>query len=138
MFNVILRHKFRVQAQICEKAKAYERVRFSRARFYKYPWYYLVKHGIARHLSSGCHLYATAASIGNKKERKTYVNNLRDVLDQNAGCSFSVDFRPAIADPCLQVADYCAWAIQRKWERDDKRSYALIEDRVTYEYNLWG
>jgi len=25
-----------------------------------------------------------------------------------------------------KVADYCAWAIQRKWERDDLRSYELI------------
>lgn len=27
----------------------------------------------------------------------------------------------------LQVADYCCWAIQRKWERHDERYYALVE-----------
>jgi hypothetical protein len=37
----------------------------------------------------------------------------------------------------LQVADYCAWAIMRKWERGDTRSYDMIKDRVTYEYDVW-
>jgi hypothetical protein len=30
---------------------------------------------------------------------------------------------PHMSDPCLQVADYCTWAIQRKWERGDERSH---------------
>lgn len=138
VFDTILRREFIVQAQVCEKSKAYPHIRRSKARFYKYPWYYLVKHGVARHLHRNSHLYATAASIGTRKERTTYVSNLRDVLDQNVGCSFSVDFRPSMADPCLQVADYCAWAIQRKWELGDARSYELIADRITYEYDLWN
>ena len=46
---------------------------------------------------------------------------------------------PSHADPCLQVADYCAWAIQRRWEsgKQDIRSYDLIKDRITYEYDLF-
>ncbi len=50
---------------------------------------------------------------------------------------WATDFWPSGADPCLQVADYCAWAIQRKWEKGDARSYDLIKDRITYEYDLW-
>jgi len=38
----------------------------------------------------------------------------------------------------LQIADYCTWAIQRKWERTDAKSYNIIKDRITYEYDLWG
>jgi len=53
---------------------------------------------------------------------------------------WKTDFMPCAADPCLQVADYCAWAVQRKWESggQDIRSYDLIKDRITYEYDLWG
>ncbi|MGB1219944.1 MAG: DUF3800 domain-containing protein [Alcanivoracaceae bacterium] len=138
VYETILQHDFQVQAQICEKSKAQSHIRSSKARFYKYPWFYLVKHGVAPLLSSSSHLYATAASIGTKKERKTYITNLNDVMEQTVGCDFTVDFRPCQADPCLQVADYCAWAIQRKWELGDSRSYDLIEDRVTYEYDLWN
>ena len=46
-------------------------------------------------------------------------------------------FCPAATDPCIQVADYCAWAIQRKWELDDDRSYVLIADHITAEYDLF-
>jgi len=42
------------------------------------------------------------------------------------------------ADPCLQIADYCAWAIQRKWERQDLRSYDLIRAKIRSEYDLWA
>ena len=37
----------------------------------------------------------------------------------------------------LQVADYCNWAIFRKWERGDTRSYDLISSRVLSEFDLF-
>lgn len=139
VYETILQHDFRVQATVCEKAKAQPQVRSSKARFYKIPWYFHLKHGLAPHIPQNSHLVVTAASIGNKKERATYLNGLNDVAQQNiSGASWCVDFRPAMADPWLQLADYCAWAIQRKWERGDMRSYDQIRHRITYEYELWA
>jgi len=40
--------------------------------------------------------------------------------------------------PIRACTDYCTWAIQRKWERNDSRSYGLIKQRITYEYDLWA
>jgi len=37
----------------------------------------------------------------------------------------------------LQVADYCNWAIFRKWEREDTRSYELIRSRVLSEFDIF-
>jgi hypothetical protein len=37
----------------------------------------------------------------------------------------------------LQVADYCNWAIFRKWEREDTRSYDLIRSRVLSEFDIF-
>jgi hypothetical protein len=37
-------------------------------------------------------------------------------------------------DPCLQVADYATWAIQRKHEKNDARSYNLIKDKIASEF----
>lgn len=34
---------------------------------------------------------------------------------------------------CLQAADYVAWAIAHKYERDDFRAYAQIADRIAVE-----
>jgi hypothetical protein len=41
-------------------------------------------------------------------------------------------------DPMLWVADYCAWAIQRKWETGDTRSHKLIEEKISTEFDLWS
>jgi hypothetical protein len=43
----------------------------------------------------------------------------------------------AATDPCLQVADYCAWVIQRKWERGDTVSYDMIREKIATEFDLW-
>ncbi|MER8816303.1 DUF3800 domain-containing protein [Mesorhizobium sp. M0965] len=138
VFEEMLKHEFQVQAMICEKAKAQPQVRSSKARFYKYPWYYLFKHGIAPHIVEDMRLLIIAASIGTKKERTTFTTALSDVMDQTVGgIPWAVDFRPSHCDPGLQVADYCAWAIQRKWERGDTRSFDLIKDRISYEFDLW-
>lgn len=139
VYAAIQPHDVRIQATICEKAKAQPHLTSTRARFYKYPWYYTLKHGVAPLVDAGDELLVTAASIGSKKERTTYCSELDDVVNQTMKATrWAVDFRPSYCDPCLQVADYCAWAIQRKWERGDTRSYDLISHLVTREYDLWG
>lgn len=138
VYSTIMDYSFKIQVTVCEKSKALPKIRESKARFYKYPWYYHFKHGLAPHLKSNDRLHIMAASIGTKKEKMTFVNNLRDVIDQSAkDIPWAVDFRPAQCETHLQVADYCAWAIQRKWETGDARSYDLIKPRITYEYDLW-
>lgn len=138
VFDCILEHDFHIQATICEKAKAQPQVRTDKARFYKYPWFYHFTHGIAPHVPKQAELLVTTASLGTRKERLTFTSSLSDVMNQTVrDAKWAVDFRPSQTDPCLQVADYCAWAIQRKWERDDRRTYDRLQDRVTYEYDLW-
>ena len=138
VFETMLSYPFKVQATICEKSKAQPHVRDSKAIFYKYPWFYHFKHGIANRLEPESQLLVTAASIGTRKEKTTFRSALDDVMVQAVRRgSWAVDFRPCATDPCLQVADYCAWAVQRKWERGDTRSYDMIASRITYEYELW-
>jgi Protein of unknown function (DUF3800) len=138
-FQTILKHEFKVQATILEKSKAQPQVRSSKARFYKIPWFYHFKHGIGPFVDTKRKLLVTAASIGNKKEKLSFCNAIGDVVSQSLGPNnWAVDFRPASTDCCLQIADYCAWAIQRKWEMKDSRSFDLIAKRVSYEYDLWS
>jgi Protein of unknown function (DUF3800) len=138
VYAEIMRHQFQFQATICEKSKAQPQVRTSKARFYKYPWFYHFKHGIAPNLTDDQRLVVTAASIGTRRERSTYTNALKDVVSQSAlGVDWVVDFRPSMSDHLLQVADYCAWAVQRSWERGDSQSLDLIRERMSYSFELW-
>lgn len=138
VFETIRGRQFSVQATIMEKAKAEPQVRESRPRFYQYGWYYHFKFGAGRLIKPNAEALITTASIGTRKEQAAFKASVDDVMRQTVRAQkWATDFCPAAADPCLQVADYCAWAIQRKWERNDTRSYDLIADRVTYEYDLW-
>lgn len=139
VFDTICRHDFLIQATIMEKRKAQPHVKKSKANFYKYGWFYHFKHGAGKLVDPKKETLILAASIGSRKEKLSFLTSVRDVLTQTVPSSkWQADFCPSAVDPCLQVADYCAWAIQRKWERQDTRSYDLIKDRITYEYDLWS
>jgi hypothetical protein len=142
VFEAICKREFTIQATITimEKSKAYPRVRETRPRFYQYGWYYHFRHGTPKFVAKASELMVVAASIGTRKEKAAFQRAVGDVLAQTVKKPCKVNFCPAAADPCLQVADYCAWAIQRKWESNlkDLRSYNLIKERITYEYDLWA
>jgi hypothetical protein len=138
VFATIVKHPFSIQATIAEKAKAQPHVRISKPTFYQYAYFYHFKYGVSERLGCAPETLVTTASLGTKKERAAFEQAVGDVLTQTHRGSWKADFRPCQADPCLQVADYCAWAIQRKWERADVRSYDLIVNKVTYEYELWA
>jgi hypothetical protein len=137
VFEIIRKHAFSIQATIIEKSKAKPDIRKTREVFYKHGYFYHFKHGTSKQLGSDQNTLVTTASLGVKKEKAAFQNAVHDVLKQtkNTG-QRATDFLPCQSDPCLQVADYCAWAIQRKWERGDDRSYILIQDKITYEHDL--
>lgn len=138
IFALIQKTDIRIDATILEKSKAQPQTRTSDHVFYKYAWYYHFKHVASRILKNGDELQITVASIGTKKGRIAFLSGLNDVLNQTTQRYKSVtSFWPAQADPCLQIADYCTWAIQRKWERGDEQFYNLIRNKISTEYELW-
>ncbi|WP_374421122.1 DUF3800 domain-containing protein [Novosphingobium arvoryzae] len=139
VFDAILKHDFSIQATIMEKRKAAPKIRPSDHRFYQYGWYYHFLHGMEKPLEACDELHVTAASIGTKKGQIAFTDAVRDVIRQTEGKKRKVrsSFWQCQSDPCLQVADYCTWAIQRKWERGDRAYFDLIADRITYEYDMF-
>ncbi len=141
VYKVITAAKFTVQATIMEKTKAQPHVRTTKPVFYQYGYFYHFKFGATAQLDAQSEALVTTASLGTRKERIAFQGAVADVMRQTKRVKeWRADFMPCHADPCLQVADYCAWAIQRKWEsgHKDVRSYDLIKDRITYEYDLWA
>lgn len=139
VFEAIAMHDLSIQATIMEKAKAQPQTRTSDSCFYKYGWFYHFHHGMPSVARPYSEIHVTAASIGFRRERSLFKGAVSDVMNQTIrGKKWSADVFPAATDPCLQVADYCAWAVQRKWERDDSRSYDIIKDKISYEYDLWA
>ena len=139
VYETIMGRDFSIQATIMEKSKAHQSIRESRPKFYKTGFYFHFRNGVSRLVDQSSETLFTTACLGVKKERVAFQDAVSDVMwrTHRSGV-WRADFMPCQADPCLQVADYCAWAIQRKWERDDLRSYDIIRERISYEYDLWG
>jgi hypothetical protein len=139
VFALLQTQELRVDATVLEKSKAQPQTRRDEPTFYKYAWFYHFKHVAHQVAKVDDEVLLTAASIGTKKKRGAFVNAVVDVIDQTHSryhCRYA--FWPAQSDPCLQIADYCTWAIQRKWEMKDERSFLLIKDKIKTNYDLWA
>lgn len=138
VFGLISKHDFRVDATILEKSKAAPQTRSTEVRFYQYAWYYHFKHIAPQIFSKGDEAFVCAASIGTTKKRASFRSALNDVVQQAIPeLAWKAAFWPAMSDPCLLVADYCAWALRRKWENGDTRSYETIQNKIATEFDLW-
>lgn len=138
VFRVISDHHLRVDTTILDKPKTQPHVRATEARFYKTAWYYHMKHVTPRVATPEDEMLVIAASVGTQKKRAIFRRAVEDVMKQLKWGMFRLAYWPAAIDPCLQVADYLSWAVQRKWERGDTRSYDLVKDMISSEYDLFA
>ncbi|MDP2184834.1 MAG: DUF3800 domain-containing protein [Pseudomonas sp.] len=53
------------------------------------------------------------------------------------GLTFQVLHHDSKSNFQLQVADYCTWAVYRKWARNDERSYRLIAPAIRSEFDIF-
>lgn len=138
VFRLLAQCNLRIDATILEKRKTQPHLQADKEHFYKFAWYYHFKYVAPLIARPKDELLVVAASIGTKKRRKGIRIGIEDVVWQSARTStWQVAFWPAESDPCLQIADYCTWAIQRKWESGDARSYSLIQNMIRSEYDLF-
>lgn len=138
VFGAIRGHGFRVDSTVFEKAKAQPQLRESDERFYKYAWFYHMKHVAPKIAQPGDSMLVVAASLGTKKKEGAFHKGVVEVMRQ---VTPTVDTRtthwPAAVDTGLQIADYCCWAQQRKWEQGDDRSHVLIRDNIRSEFDVF-
>jgi hypothetical protein len=139
VFRKICAHDFTIQATIMEKSKAHPITRRTESEFYKTGWLYHFRSSLKNPVNRSEEFMVAAASVATKKRQIDFEDSIRSVVKQYAHekLKWRVATWRAHSDPCLQLADYCTWAIQRKWEGRDPRSYDLISDRITYEFDLW-
>ena len=84
-------------------------------------------------------LLITAASIGANPMKSSFNSTIKAVNDEvMPEAVIKTAMWPAASDPCLQVADYCSWAIFRKWERSDTRAYEIIADKIGLENDMFS
>ena len=136
VFSIIAALDVRVDALIIEKAKAMPHIRATETRFYQHAWLYLMRYTVPRLL---CHeLLVVPASLGTKKKRLAFYDSVREVMRQVGRTTYRTACWDASSDACLQVADYCGWAIQRKWESSEPTQHSRIAGKIGSEYDLFA
>lgn len=139
VFDLLGQRDFRIDATLLEKAKTEPQLAQDDALFYKTAWFLHLKHLVPKVVGAGDEVFLVAASMKTKGKRASAHGALKDVMNQVAhpGRYVVASWR-ASTDPCLQVADYCCWAIQKKWEKEDNRSHVLIADKIRSEYDIFA
>lgn len=139
VFNVLSAHDFRIDATILEKAKAQPHIAGDEWYFYKLAWYLHLKY-VAPQIGGMFRrpILVVAASLTTKKRQSEFHNAVRQVAAQVYSGPIKTGCWSSASEPCLWAADYCSWALQRKWERNDERSYDLIKDRIRSEFDVWA
>lgn len=141
VFELLKPADFKIQATIMEKSKAQPQVRPSEERFYHYGWYYHFRYAAPKIFGNDDSVLITAAKVKTAKKQAAFTHAVNDTLQQTIPRErWATHFCYSAQDPCLQVVDYCAWAIQKKWESDHKelRSYNLISDKINHEVDMWS
>ena len=139
VFGLLAQHSFRVDSTILEKPKAQPHLAADEHAFFKLAWYLHFKHVARDIVQPGDELQIVSASLGTKKKRAQFCAAVEEVAKQVVplNTKWRVSTWSAASDPCLQAADCCCWAIQRKWERADLRSHGLIAGKIRTEFDCW-
>ena len=142
VFDILARYDFRVDATLFEKRKVEPQRRSDNAQFYGFAWYHHLTGLVSALAPESEELLVTAADIGKGSNamRSSFASAIGSIASAVApDCVIKDAMWAASSAPLLQVADYCAWAIQRKWERDpsDTNCYDLILDKIASEYDIF-
>jgi len=83
------------------------------------------------------HVVIVLSSLFTKERHQTIKAALIRGLTQRTQVPFQIYFQENRCDINCQIADYCGWAITRKWELGDRRSYDLIQGRIRNEFDIF-
>jgi hypothetical protein len=141
VFALIQSHlsRFRVDSVIVEKRKTGPSFRDD-MRFYPDNLGYLLRYVMAPwRIRRWSDVIIITDRIPINKKRKAIEKTIQQSIV--AKLPTTISYRIVLHDSkscCgLQIADYFNWAIGRKWEKNDLRSYSLVRAAIQSEYDIF-
>lgn len=84
------------------------------------------------------HVVVVFSSIFDNYKRGILKQAFKSLIKQMAKTNYALYFHDSKFDLCNQAVDYYGWAIFRKWEREDLRSYAQVRKLVNTEFAIFN
>lgn len=143
VFSVILKkdHQMRIDSVIAQKNKAISRFHQQHVELYMKMGEALLKYSFNRATWQGYdHVVLVFSSLFDKKKRGILKQTFKALIKQYANTSFALYFHDSKFDLCNQAVDYFGWAIYRKWESEDLRSYNIAQQYnvIKSEFPIFG
>jgi hypothetical protein len=140
VFSIISKfnHPLRVDSVIAQKNKANPKLHRQPLEFYKILAEALLKYSFNRatwHVYD--HVVVVFSSLFEKKKRGILKQAFKSLIKQHTKVSYALYFHNSKFDLCNQAADYFGWAIYRKWESDDYRSYNIVQQLIKSEFDIF-
>ena len=140
VFAAIARHigGIEVYAVVIRKNRANSTLHDPR-RLYPLVFDWLTKYACPRSLRDVTDVVAVTDRLPVSKKQGEVKQALKSSLKKYIGTrGYSLAHHDSSGDLNLQIADYICWAIQRKWEGNDDRSYVLIRQAIKGEGDLFA
>lgn len=138
VFDLIAEHldEVRIHCVVIEKQQTAPEMQVDQRL---YPWMlgYLLRRALADERNAGTRqVIVITDTIPVNKKRRALEKSMRRALveKQPPGTTYRILHHQSRSHYGLQVADYCCWAIFRKWERGDGAWYELIKPAVRREF----
>ena len=119
-------------AVVIEKSKVYPDLREPH-RFYPEFAASVLKYVFRRHLRSDTDtvlVFTDTLPVNKLREAAEKAIKTACRKELAATIRFESYHHPSSSNPWIQVADYCSWAVFKKWEQRDTRTYDLLSHRL--------
>jgi hypothetical protein len=135
VFEIISRLTIDAFAIIVQKNKASPSLRGG--DFYERVFKGLIPYVVRRYgRKRDVHVFVSQIEL--KRKREAMVGGLKRVLTERGITAYRLHLHPNHSHHMLQVSDYICWAVARKWEQNDDRSYRLIQHTIQSEFDLFA
>ena len=138
VFGIIRKYmsSIRIDSLIVDKRKVGPALR-EITRFYPEMLGYLLRYVLTGLDQKPALIMTDSLPIRNKREavRKAIQQVFSGMLPK--GTPYQILHHASKSNFGLQIADYCNWAVFRKWESNDERSYKLIQPALKSEFNIF-
>jgi hypothetical protein len=141
VFNIISGNlpNFAVDSIIVEKRKTNPALQVP-SNFYQKIFEILLNYVLQRHKDRYAQIIIVTDTIPIRQDRETIHKAIKAFISKwsyGQRTSYRIFHYASKSDVNLQIVDYFNWAIFRKWERQDERSYDLVKDAIYSEVDVF-
>ena len=141
VFEIVRKHLegIRIDSLIVEKRKTGKSLQVEE-KFYPEMMGHLIKYVLKGvNLTEIKEVLIFTDSIPIKRKREAIEKAIKEVLKRVLPdtLNYRILHHASKSNFDLQIIDYCSWAIYRKWESNDSRSYVYIENAIKSEFDIF-